>query len=253
VVGTLVSSEVVGAEALSSTNQGARLDAGIIRVAAPLRQELVGRLRDAIVTAEYPPGARLVEREIRERFGVSRTVIREALRQLETEGLVTIVPQRGPVVTVLSLADAAALYEFRSSLESLAAEKFAERASETERQALRDAFEKLALAFAVGGMDAWLAAKDEYYEALLTGARNEVVKSTLIGLHARVQMLRGLSLQQNGRQSVSLEELRTLTGAAAAGDVAAAAEAAKHHIEQAGRAALAQLRRAADREPAGGA
>ncbi len=215
-------------------------------MAAPLRKELVGRLRDAIVTAAYPPGSRLVERAIRERFGVSRTVIREALRQLETEGLVTIVANRGPVVTVLSPTDAAALYELRSSLETLAAEKFAERASAAERQALRDAFEKLALAFALGGLDAWLAAKDEFYEALLTGAHNEVVKTTLVGLHARVQMLRGLSLRQDGRQPASLKELRTLTDAATAGDVVAAGAAAKVHIKQAGEAALEQLKLAAE-------
>ncbi|MGE0220626.1 GntR family transcriptional regulator [Mycolicibacterium sp.] len=210
-------------------------------VAAPLRRQLVERLREAIVAAEYPPGDRLVERALTERYGVSRTVVREALRQLESEGLVTTVANRGPVVAVLSADDAAALYELRSALETLAAERFAERADARERAALRAAFEQLSLAFAVGGMEAWLAAKDEFYEALLTGAHNDVVRATLIGLHARVQRLRGLSLRRPGRQAVSLAELELLTDAAVAGRVADAGAAAKVHIERAGAAALAEL------------
>jgi DNA-binding GntR family transcriptional regulator len=105
------------------------------REAAPLRSQVVDLLRRAIVGAEFAPGERLTERVLCERFAVSRTVVREALRQLESEGLVTTVPQRGPVVAVLSAADAASLYEVRALLEALAGRAFAERATPRQREA----------------------------------------------------------------------------------------------------------------------
>ena len=66
-------------------------------VAAPLRMQVIGLLRESILTFQYVPGQRLVERELCDRYGVSRTVIREALRHLEADGLVELAPNRGPV------------------------------------------------------------------------------------------------------------------------------------------------------------
>ncbi len=113
------------------------------REAAPLRSQVVELLRRAIVGGELGPGERLVERVLCARFAVSRTVVREALRQLESEGLVTTVPQRGPVVAVLTAADAEALYEVRAVLEGLAGRAFAQRATPAERVALRERLAEL--------------------------------------------------------------------------------------------------------------
>jgi DNA-binding transcriptional regulator YhcF (GntR family) len=97
-------------------------------LAAPLRQQVVDRLRAAVIAGDLAPGQRLTERELIDRVGVSRTVIREALRQLESEGLVETVPNKGPVVRALSRAEAVDLYRIRASLEALAARLFIERA-----------------------------------------------------------------------------------------------------------------------------
>ena len=91
------------------------------RHAAPLRQQVVEALRLAIIDGRLAPGARLIERELTEMLRVSRTVIREALRQLESEGLIAIVPNKGPVVRALTLAEAKDLYQIRAVLEGLAA------------------------------------------------------------------------------------------------------------------------------------
>jgi DNA-binding GntR family transcriptional regulator len=88
------------------------------RVAAPLREQVVTLVRDAILGFRLQPGQRLVERELVEQLGVSRATVREVLRQLAVEGLVTVVPQRGAIVTALSPDDAADLYEMRASLEA---------------------------------------------------------------------------------------------------------------------------------------
>lgn len=213
----------------------------ITRVAAPLRIELLGKIRAAISSAEYKPGERLIERVLCEKYGVSRTVVREALRHLEAEGLVTIVPNHGPVVTVLNHEDAAALFEVRAALEALAAERFAERATAEERKELAASCDAVARAFVSGDITDWLEAKDYYYDALLSGAHNELIRATVIGVHARVQLLRGLSLQQPGRLESSLAEIRKITALAVDGKSEEAAAATKAHVERAAAAAFAQM------------
>src|ERR1039457_5022794 len=99
----------------------------------PVREQTVKILREAILNFELRPGQRLVEREFINRLGISRTTFREALRQLSTEGLVTVVARRGARVTVLSTKEAADLYEVRSALEALVITRFVERATPLDR------------------------------------------------------------------------------------------------------------------------
>ena len=115
------------------------------RVAAPLRSQALVVLRQAILDFHYEPGRRLVERELMADLAVSRTTIREVLRELEAEGLVTSVPQRGMIVVSPSLQEAREVYEVRHALEELAMRAFIERASDAQVAGLRvalDAFER---------------------------------------------------------------------------------------------------------------
>jgi DNA-binding transcriptional regulator YhcF (GntR family) len=86
------------------------------RVAAPLRDQVSNALRQAIVERELRPGQRLVERELTGMLQVSRATIRESLRELEAEGLVTVIPQRGAVVASISMQEAADIYEARAAI-----------------------------------------------------------------------------------------------------------------------------------------
>ena len=119
------------------TGDGAVGSLRVGRVAAPLREQAVGVLREAILDFRLRPGQRLVERELIEQTGVSRATIREALRQLTAEGLVTIIPQRGAVVVELTQKEARDLYELRATLEALVARLFAERATDEQVAQLR--------------------------------------------------------------------------------------------------------------------
>ncbi len=213
----------------------------VTRVAAPLRMQVVELLREAIVGGEFEPGERLVEARLCQRFDVSRTVIRETIRQLESEGLVTIIPNRGPVVTELTSADAVALYEVRAALEGLAGSRFAVRATDDERSRLRAALDEVARAFARGDLQVSLAAKDTFYEVLLDGARNPIIRSTLRGIHARVQLLRGLSLQAPDRSDESLGELSAIVEATDRRDADAARTACERHVARAAEVAIAML------------
>src|SRR4051812_25777510 len=221
-------------------------DSGITVVAAPLRKQVIELLRNAIVSFEYKPGERLVERDLCERFDVSRTVVREALRHLEAEGLINIIANRGPIVSAPTAAEAQDLYEVREALESLAARLCAERGSPAKKRKLVRALQNIALAYEKDELALRLSAKDEYYRVLCDGAENAVIGSTLRGIQARVQMLRGLSLQAAGRSEESLVELRALTAAIEHGDGALAAKLAVEHVRNAASTALAAL----DSQPA---
>jgi DNA-binding GntR family transcriptional regulator len=210
-------------------------------VAAPLRKQVIERLYEAIVGLEYMPGERLVERELCERYGVSRTVIREALRHLEAEGLVTLVANRGPVIATTSAEEGRALYEVREALESLASRLCARRGSRAQKKQLSRALTQVAAAYKKDDLGAQLRAKDEFYRVLCEGADNPVIAMMLRTVQARVQMLRGLSLLAPGRTEESLVELKRLVDAIEKDDEEAAARLASDHVMRAGDTALARL------------
>ncbi len=117
------------------------------KFAAPLRRQVLDELRQSIIAGRLAPGSRLVERELTAMMGVSRTVVREALRQLESEGLISIIPNKGPIVRELTLAEAKDLYSIRAVLEGLAARRFVENASDNQLEKLQQALDATAEAY----------------------------------------------------------------------------------------------------------
>lgn len=209
------------------------------RVAAPLRDQVLEIVRSAILDFRYKPGQRLIERELIEQIGVSRTTIREVLRELDAEGLVTTIPQKGAIVVVPTPEEAADLYDVRASLEALAARRFVDRASDEQVAALRGAVDEFARAVD-DGVDTrgLLRAKDAIYDVLLDGAGSPAIRSILGGLQARVRMLRAASLSQAGRPQRTVEEMRCLCDAVEARDGDAAAQACVAHLERAARTGI---------------
>lgn len=206
---------------------------------APVRTQVLDNLRQAIVERQLAPGQRLIERELVELTGVSRTSIREALRELAAEGLVTAIPNKGTVVASLSAEEARQLYEVRSALEGLGGRLFAQNASQAQRNALVKALQRIERLVASGSPV--ISAKDSFYEILFEGGGNEALRSVVAGLHARVSVLRALSLSVPGRPAQSLQEMRDIVDAVLAGDADAAARASSRHVEEAGRVGLQAL------------
>src|SRR5580700_10031410 len=136
----------------------------IRKFAAPLRQQVLDELRQSIIAGRLNPGERLIERELISMMGVSRTVIREALRQLESEGLVAIVPNKGPIVRTLTLEEAHDLYAIRAVLEGLAARLFVEQADDHQIARLEKAFAFLETAYESADAPKMLEAKNTFYE-----------------------------------------------------------------------------------------
>ncbi|MGO4147582.1 GntR family transcriptional regulator [Paenarthrobacter sp. YAF11_1] len=214
------------------------------RTAAPLRQEVVNALRHDIVAQEFRPGERLVESMLCERYSVSRTVVREALRQLESEGLVRMIANRGPEVATLSIREAQSLYEVRRALESLAGSLFAERATGVQCTELVARFSAIKSAMASGDPVKRLEAKDRYYDALFEGAGNPEIARMLRSVHARTQMLRNLSLATPGRAVRTVAEIARITAASAViRDPEDARIACEEHVTAAAHAALTAMRR----------
>lgn len=217
------------------------------RVAAPIRQQVLDQLREAIVTQQLKPGQRLVERELIEQIGVSRPTIREALRQLAAEGLVASIPNKGTVVASLSTQGARELYEIRAVLESMAVRQFHEHATAEERVALREAFEELAQQAPEARPELpLLRLKERFYNVLFAGARNGLLAEIIGGLQTRVTALRATSLAQSGRPLEMVEEVRAIVERLEAGDPDGAAAACEYHVMQAAKTIFSAVGSAAD-------
>lgn len=212
------------------------------RVAAPLREQVVDALREAILDFRLKPGQRLIERELIEQTGVSRTTIREVLRQLSAEGLVTTIPQKGAMVVVPSAREAAELYEIRGALETLVVRRFVANASDAQVRDLRTALSDYAEVVASqANIRALLASKDQLYDVLFAGSGNDSVRQILTGLQGRVRLLRANSLSQPGRAERTVEELTELVDAIERRDAGAAAHACLRHIGRASETGLHAL------------
>lgn len=207
---------------------------------ATLRLQVEDKLRSAIATGRFQPGERLVERELCSLLGVGRTSVREALRQLEAEGLIATVPHRGPAVATISVEEAKALYEVRALLEGFAGRQAAIVATPAQVEALGQAVKNLEAA-AAGGHAGLIDAKTAFYARLLDACGNEVVRQLLTLLHNRVTLLRRTSMTQPGRLPQSLAEIRGIYERIAAHDPDAAEQACVAHIRTAAEIALAVL------------
>jgi GntR family transcriptional regulator, trigonelline degradation regulator len=178
----------------------------IRRSAAPLRHEVLEALRASIVNGRLAPGARLIERELIGMMGVSRTVIREALRQLEAEGLVDVVPNRGAIVRELTVDEARDLYAIRALLEGLAARMFVEKADAEEIAALGRELKATAAAYRRGDPEETIVAKNRFFDILFRGAKSETLATMLATLLARIWRWRALGLSHPQRSPSRPEE-----------------------------------------------
>lgn len=223
------------------TAAGPNLASQIERAAAPLRTQVLDVLRNAILTLRFAPGQRLIERELIDMTGVSRTTIREALRELAAEGLVRTVPQRGAVVVELSAEEAEELYDLREVLEGHLVRRFVERAPGDDVVRLRRALTRLERTVASGGdTAAVLAENNALYDVLLDGAGNSALRVGLSQLHGRVSLLRAGSLTSDpDRPARSVAEIRRIVEAVEERDADAAAAALTDHLRAAARTGAA--------------
>lgn len=205
----------------------------ISHVAAPVREQVEARLRQAIVAGHFEPGARLIERELCTLLGVSRTSLREALRQLENDGLVTNIPHKGVVVAIMTRIEAEEIYQVRAVVEGLAGRLCAEQLTKELESALQTAMEQIEAAQRAENLTELVSTKEQFYQVLLSGCGNRTAGIVLQSLHDRIASLRALTLAQPGRAEASVAEMRHILSAILARDGNAACRACIDHVEQA--------------------
>jgi DNA-binding GntR family transcriptional regulator len=171
-----------------------------------LREKILETIREAILRGALKPGEKVAEPELAERFGISRTPIREAFRQLESEGYLTVIPRKGAVVTALSERDVEEFYAIKSILEGYAARMAASNLSgkDIDRlEAINDRLEQLA---SVGDVKTFFRVHNEFHELFIRAAGNEKLLELIGQLLMKFNRLRMASLSLPGRMEISVNE-----------------------------------------------
>lgn len=224
-------------------SSNSELQLQVERPSESVSEMIVRKVQEAIGEGVLAPGRRLTERELVDLTGVSRTSVREAVRHLQTLGLVEPSPSRGVRVARLGSDEVREIYEVRDALEPAATELFVLRAADAEVAAIVEKVSELVEDPKPDvGSDGRASSVFQFDEMLIDGARNSLLKSTLAPLHARVHALRKLSITVPGRWSASAQEYLELAEAIKARDPVRAAEMSHRHVRGAAEAALAAVR-----------
>lgn len=193
------------------------------------------KLRDAleeeIVNGALRPGDRLDEAALAERFGVSRTPIREAFKYLVGSGLVETVPNRGTFVAVIGLPQLIEMFEVMAELEGMCARLATRRITDKESAQLQELLDKCARAQETGDPDAYYYENERFHDCIYRASHNAFLAQQARQLQLRLKPYRRLQLRVRNRAIRSLEEHRGIVAAIVAGDAAAAEACMEDHVK----------------------
>jgi DNA-binding GntR family transcriptional regulator len=198
---------------------------------AGTRSERVRELiEEGIATGEFPPGMRLDETELAERFDVSRTPLREALFQLASAGFVHMQPRRGTVVADVSPHRLVEMFEVMSELEAMCGRLAARRMSALDHQRLLEAHRACEQACRAADTDAYYYENERFHHLIYEGSRNEFLGEQASALHRRLRPYRRLQLRVRDRMPTSYREHEGIVEAIIAGDADLAAQRLREHV-----------------------
>src|SRR6201992_4486950 len=197
-------------------------------------EELRLQLADEIVRGVLAPGSSLDETDIARRFNVSRTPVREALRQLAASGLVDARAHRGAVVAQRAIERLSGMFEAMAELEALCAGLAAERMQPAERHGLEAIHEELRVLSYAGNPDRFHDVNERFHNAIYAGSQNGYIAEMTLATRARVQPFRRAQFRNLGRLAKSHAEHDRVVVAILRGDKTGAALAMRAHIELVG-------------------
>ena len=197
----------------------------------PLREVVCESLREAIRSGVLQPGERIMEIQLAEELGVSRTPVREAIRKLEIEGYVVMMPRRGTYVASMSIRDINEIFEIRTALESLSNGLAADHITDDELEHLQRLLVIIGGYIKEGNIEKIVETDIEFHDLLYHAARNERLVGIISNLRDQLTRFRTLSMSYPGRLEETLEEHRLIVDAIASGDRKAASRAAERHME----------------------
>jgi DNA-binding GntR family transcriptional regulator len=203
----------------------------------------IARLREAMLLGLLLPGQRLVEADLTRRLGISRSSLREALRRLEAERLVELVPYRGAFVAKLDPAEITEIGEVWSLLTGEAVYRFANRATDASLAELKASAAAVAVAAKTADRLRLIEATNAFFGIVLRGAGNETLATIIRNMVLRINFLRAQALADPARRRRHLAELREVVERLNAGDAVGARQAVRVHIDYACRGASASAER----------
>ncbi|UTS81042.1 GntR family transcriptional regulator [Phaeobacter piscinae] len=202
-----------------------------------LRDIVQDRMREAIIDGHFAPGERLVERPLCDQLGVSRTVVRETIRYLEAEGLVEIIPNRGPVVARLSWDQARQIYDVRRQLEGSAAAACAMQQRPAFAGKLTRALDTVEATMADTEWSNLLRATTDFYQLIFMEAGHSIAWEIVQRLNGRISRLRALTIAAKDRETSGMSHMTAIHDAILSRDPNRARKAVEAHIADAAQTA----------------
>lgn len=197
----------------------------------PLRDVVFNTLRQAIITGEFVPGERLMEIALANRLGVSRTPVREAIRKLELEGLVVMIPRKGAEVARITEKDLRDVLEVRSSLEELAAGLATERLDDESREKIQTALDNFREAIETDDNPKIADCDVEFHDTVFEATQNKRLIQIINNLREQIYRYRLEYVKDTAYHVVLLKEHEELVEAMFSGDKERAQEIMKRHID----------------------
>ncbi|MDV7706853.1 GntR family transcriptional regulator [Acinetobacter pittii] len=175
-----------------------------------LRELCLDKVRNAIITGYFPSGKRLVERTLCEELGVSRSVVREVIRYLEAEGLVEILPNKGPIVSLLNWDIASQIYEIRLLLEQSAVVDCTKNLDERTAEKLKLLLEDLKAAFAADDINLIIETSTQLYQTIFTTANHHIAWEVVQRLNGRISRLRAMTMKSTKREISGYQRIKNM-------------------------------------------
>lgn len=207
----------------------------------PLRDVVFNTLRKAILTGELKPGERLMEIHLANRLGVSRTPIREAIRKLELEGLVIMIPRRGAEVAQITEKNLKDVLEVRRALDALCVELACDRISSDEEEQLRDACDEFERATETKDATIITKADVEFHDIIVQATGNQRLIQLINNLSEQMYRYRFEYIKDENRHDNLISEHRMIYEGIVNRDKEKAAQAAKLHIDNQERSIIRQI------------
>ncbi|ETR95316.1 GntR family transcriptional regulator [Acinetobacter baumannii] len=175
-----------------------------------LRELCLDKVRNAIITGYFPSGKRLVERTLCEELGVSRSVVREVIRYLEAEGLVEILPNKGPIVSLLNWDIASQIYEIRLLLEQSAVVDCTKNLDEKTAEKLKLLLEDLKAAFAADDINLIIETSTQLYQTIFATANHHIAWEVVQRLNGRISRLRAMTMKSTKREISGYQRIKNM-------------------------------------------
>lgn len=208
----------------------------------PLRDVVFNTLRQAILTGELKPGERLMEIHLADKLGVSRTPIREAIRKLELEGLVTMIPRKGAEVARITEKSMNDVLEVRRAMDALCAELACERITDEETEQLRQACVAFETAVKTRDVKKIAQADVELHDIIVKATGNQRLVQLINNLSEQMYRYRFEYIKDTSQHQRLIEEHRVIYESILKKDRETASQAARVHIDNQKKAIIAQIR-----------